>query len=51
VEAENPPILGSLVFEAVSKILVPSGVVNNYKSAEGWSNYEGKIEAIPEPTS
>ena len=51
VEAENPPTLGSGVFEDVSKILVPSGVVNNYKSAEGWSDYEGKIEAIPEPTS
>ena len=51
VEAENPPALGSGVFEDVSKILVPSGVVNNYKSAEGWSDYEGKIEAIPEPTS
>ena len=48
VEAENPPKLGSLVFEAVSKILVPSGAVNYYKSAEGWSDYEGKIEAIPE---
>ncbi len=46
VEAENPPILGSGVFEDVSKILVPSGFVDTYK--EKWSDYEGKIEAIPE---
>ena len=46
VEAENPPALGFGVFEDVSKILVPSGFVDTYK--EKWSDYEGKIEAIPE---
>jgi len=49
VEAENPPILGSGVFEDVSKILVPSGFVDTYK--EKWSDYEGKIEAISDQTS
>ena len=50
VEAENPPTLGSLVFEDVSKILVPSGAVNTYMEAENWKEYSGKIEAIPDQT-
>ena len=54
MEATEPPILGFWAFNETAgtlQILVPSGAVNYYKSAEGWSDYEGKIKAIPDQTS
>lgn len=50
VLATNPPILGSSVFANTSsdlKIYVPAESVDTYKEASGWSDYSGKIEAIP----
>ena len=41
------PMLG---FDIVSNltIYVPAASIDAYKAAEGWSNYAGKIQAIPE---
>lgn len=50
VEATTPPTLGEAVFENTSNALiiyVPSGSVNAYKAASGWSDYASRIQAIP----
>ena len=48
VESTTPPTLGSNVFNNTScPIYVPSGSVNAYKAASGWSNYKSRIQAIP----
>jgi hypothetical protein len=48
VEATTPPTLGEGVFENTDKcsIYVPAASVDTYKGAEGWSEYESRIEAI-----
>ena len=38
-----PPTLGSKVFYAIEKIIVPKSAINTYKSAAGWSTYADKI--------
>ena len=49
VESATPPTLGSIVFGSTNDcpIYVPSGSVNAYKAASGWSNYASRIQAIP----
>ena len=48
VEATTPPTLGSDVFALTScPIYVPSGSVDAYKVASGWSTYASRIQAIP----
>ena len=49
VEATTPPTLGWNAFEFASDfpIYVPSGSVETYKSASGWSYYASRIQAIP----
>ena len=50
VNATTPPTLGSGAFDYTSSnlvIYVPSGSVNAYKSASGWSTYASRIQAIP----
>lgn len=50
ISAAAPPSLGSSAFSNVNsncKIYVPSGSVNTYKSASGWSTYASMIQAIP----
>ena len=49
VESATPPTLGSNVFNDTNNcpIYVPSGSVNAYKAASGWSNYASRIQAIP----
>ena len=49
VLATTPPTLGSQVFVDTNNcpIYVPSGSVNAYKSASGWSDYASRIQAIP----
>ena len=50
VEATTPPNLGSTVFNnthADLVIYVPSGSVEAYKSANRWSAYASRIQAIP----
>lgn len=49
VESATPPTLGSSVFDDTNNcpIYVPSGSVNAYKAASGWSNYKSRIKAIP----
>ena len=52
MKATTPPELGYGVFNGTAgnlQILVPSGFVDTYK--EKWSDYEGKIKAIPDQTS
>ncbi len=52
VEATTPPSLGSGVFSSTSSslvIYVPSGSVETYKTANNWSTYADKIQAIPSP--
>lgn len=45
--AITPPILGKTAIpNNVTAIRVPSGSVNVYKSAPGWSYYSSKIQAI-----
>jgi len=41
--------LGTNVFGNVNnfRIYVPSGSVDTYKAASGWSTYASKIQAIP----
>ena len=47
VFASTPPTLGNNVFDNYNiKIYVPSGSVNTYKTASGWSNYSNNIYAI-----
>lgn len=50
VLATTPPTLGTDAFSDTHsslKIYVPSGSVNAYKAASGWSDYASKIQAIP----
>lgn len=49
VHSVTPPTLGSNVFNDTNNcpIYVPSGSVNAYKAASGWSNYASRIQAIP----
>ncbi len=48
VNATTPPTLSSNVFDDTNDcpIYVPSGSVNAYKSASGWSTYASRIQAI-----
>lgn len=49
IEATTPPTLGWYAFNNTNDcpICVPSGSVNTYKSASGWSTYASRIQAIP----
>ena len=49
VEATTPPVLGTYAFSATGSfpIYVPSGSVDTYKAASGWSVYASRIQAIP----
>ena len=49
INTTTPPALGEDPFSSTNKcpIYVPSGSVNVYKSAEGWSTYASRIQAIP----
>lgn len=49
VLATTPPTLGSSVFDNTNNcpIYVPSGSVSAYKSANNWSKYASRIQAIP----
>lgn len=49
--ATTPPTLGYDAFNNTNNcpIYVPSGSVNTYKSASGWSEYADRIQAIPNP--
>jgi len=49
VNAATPPTLGSNAFSDTNDcpIYVPSGSVNAYKAASGWSTYSSRIQAIP----
>jgi hypothetical protein len=48
VNATTPPTLGSDAFGYTNDcpIYVPSESVETYKSAEGWSEYASRIQAI-----
>ena len=48
VLAVTPPALGNYVLDATNNcpIYVPSGSVNAYKSASGWSDYASRITGI-----
>ena len=48
VEATTPPTLGNNAFYNTNNcpIYVPSGSVNAYKSASGWSSYASRIQPI-----
>lgn len=48
INATTPPALGEDPFSSTNNcpIYVPSGSVNTYKSAEGWSTYTSRIQAI-----
>ena len=49
IEATTPPTLGGYVFTGNPngwKIYVPSGSVEAYKAASGWSTYTSRIQAI-----
>lgn len=48
--ATLPPTFGDNIFynvTAVAQIYAPSAAVNDYKTAEGWSDYASVIQAIP----
>ena len=50
IEATTPPTLGDYPFDSTPNsliIYVPSGSVDAYKAASGWSNYASRIQAIP----
>ena len=50
VKSSIPPSLGTDVFYNTNQslvIYVPSGSVENYKAASGWSTYADRIQAIP----
>ena len=49
VNAITPPTLGSNAFDYTNNcpIYVPSGSVEAYKAASGWSRYASRIQAIP----
>ena len=49
IKATNPPSLGSNVFNNIQNVFtiyVPSGSVEAYKAASGWSKYASRIQAI-----
>jgi len=47
-EPTTPPVVGGDVFEDTNDcpIYVPAESVNAYKTAEGWTEYAGRIQAI-----
>ena len=49
VKPETPPIAEGKMFEDTNNtpIYVPAGSVDAYKSADGWSEYADRIQAIP----
>ena len=49
IEATTPPTLGTNVFYDTNDcpIYVPSGSVDAYKAAEGWSDWASRIQAMP----
>ena len=50
IKAIAPPTLGYNIFQNTSNdlvIYVPSGSVDTYKAASGWSDYASRIQAIP----
>lgn len=49
VEATTPPALPSIALRQTNNciIYVPSGSVDAYKAASGWSSYASRIQAIP----
>ena len=49
VNATTPPTLSSSAFSNTNNcpIYVPSGSVDTYKAASGWSDYSSRIQAIP----
>ena len=50
VRAINPPSAVNSIFQSCNSNLVinvPSGSVDAYKAASGWSTYAGRIQAIP----
>lgn len=49
VKATTPPTLGQYAFDFTENcpIYVPSGSVDVYKAASGWSTYASRIQAIP----
>lgn len=49
VHASEPPVLGSMPFHDTNNapIFVPCESVDSYKSAENWSDYASRIQAIP----
>ena len=49
IQPETPPTLGRRVFDGIAAnavIYVPSGSVDAYKTADNWSTYADKIQAI-----
>ena len=52
INATTPPTLGGSAFINTNNcpIYVPSGSVDTYKAASGWSMYANRIQAIPTPT-
>jgi len=50
-KATTPPTMGQHVFlscESLANIYVPSDYVNDYKKADGWSDYTDIISEISE---
>ena len=47
ITATTPPTLGSSALGYTYPIYVPSGSVEAYKTASGWSTYASQIQAIP----
>lgn len=49
IEAVTPPTIGGNVFQNTNDcpIYVPSGSVETYKTANNWSTYASRIQAIP----
>ena len=49
VESPTPPSLGNDAFTYTNNcpIYVPSGSVEDYKAASGWSTYANRIQAMP----
>ena len=49
VHSTTPPTLEYSVFDSTNNcpIYGPSGSINAYKAASGWSNYASRIQAIP----
>jgi len=46
--AVTPPTMGTIVFQNIYRIYVPTESVDTYKSASGWSGFASKIYAIQE---